>query len=215
MPSLRQPGLFEALSGCERVLIAGAGGGFDVYAGLPLALQLRADGVQVHLANLSFADLTALDLDVWLAPDLAAIGPDTKGLDDYFPERTLAQWLHLRGLPATVYAFPKTGVQPLRQAYRVLVERLRADAVVLVDGGTDILMRGDETGLGTPEEDMASLASVAGAGRAGAAGHLPGVRRRRPPRRQPRPGAGEPRRARPRRGVPGCPVDPRGLAAGP
>ncbi|MER6693658.1 DUF1152 domain-containing protein, partial [Streptomyces minutiscleroticus] len=36
------------------------------------------------------------------------------------------------------------------------------DAVVLVDGGTDILMRGDEHGLGTPEEDMASLAAVAG-----------------------------------------------------
>ncbi len=162
MPSLRTPGLFEALAGCERVLIAGAGGGFDVYAGLPLALQLHADGVEVHLANLSFADLTALDPAVWVAEDVAAIGPDTKGLDGYFPERTLAQWLALRGLPATVYAFPKTGVQPLRQAYRELLGRLRADAVVLVDGGTDILMRGDETGLGTPEEDMTSLAAVNG-----------------------------------------------------
>lgn len=35
---------------------------------------------------------------------------------------------------------------------------------MLVDGGTDILMRGDETGLGTPEEDMLSLAAVAGLG---------------------------------------------------
>jgi hypothetical protein len=33
---------------------------------------------------------------------------------------------------------------------------------VLVDGGTDILMCGDESGVGTPEEDMASLAAVAG-----------------------------------------------------
>jgi hypothetical protein len=32
--------------------------------------------------------------------------------------------------------------------------------VVLVDGGTDILMRGDEVGLGTPEEDISSLAAV-------------------------------------------------------
>ncbi len=31
-----------------------------------------------------------------------------------------------------------------------------------MDGGTDILMRGDESGLGTPEEDMASLAAVHG-----------------------------------------------------
>jgi hypothetical protein len=34
--------------------------------------------------------------------------------------------------------------------------------VVLVDGGTDILMRGDEAGLGTPEEDAASLAAASG-----------------------------------------------------
>lgn len=32
---------------------------------------------------------------------------------------------------------------------------------MLVDGGTDILMRGDEAGLGTPEEDITSLAAVA------------------------------------------------------
>ncbi|MCP2167477.1 DUF1152 domain-containing protein [Goodfellowiella coeruleoviolacea] len=43
-----------------------------------------------------------------------------------------------------------------------LVAQLDIDAVVLVDGGTDILLRGDESGLGTPEEDMTSLAAVAG-----------------------------------------------------
>jgi hypothetical protein len=42
------------------------------------------------------------------------------------------------------------------------VDRHAIEAIVLVDGGTDILMRGDEAGLGTPEEDMASLAAVAG-----------------------------------------------------
>ncbi|GAA2368135.1 hypothetical protein Cme02nite_27820 [Catellatospora methionotrophica] len=161
MASLRMPGLFDALAGCERVLIAGAGGGFDVYAGLPLAMQLHADGVQVHLANLSFADLAALDTDVWLEPDVAAVGPLTKGLDGYFPERTLALWLAANGLPPTVYAFSRVGVQPLRAAYQALVDRLKPDAIVLVDGGTDILMRGDEAGLGTPEEDMSSLAAAA------------------------------------------------------
>jgi hypothetical protein len=40
------------------------------------------------------------------------------------------------------------------------VRELDVSAVVLVDGGTDILMRGDEAGLGTPEEDMTSLAAV-------------------------------------------------------
>ena len=53
-------------------------------------------------------------------------------------------------------------MEPLREAYRALIAHHGIDAIVLVDGGTDILMRGDEAGLGTPEEDMLSLAAVAG-----------------------------------------------------
>jgi Protein of unknown function (DUF1152) len=162
MPSLAKPPLFEALAGARSVLIAGAGGGFDVYAGLPLAHALRAQRKQVHLANLSFSQLELLDFDVWLAPNVAAITPAVTGLDDYFPERTLASWLAANGMPSTVYALSRCGVQPLRAAYQALVEHLDADAVVLVDGGTDILMRGDEAALGTPAEDITSLAAVAG-----------------------------------------------------
>jgi hypothetical protein len=96
-------------------------------------------------------------------PDVAAVRPYTKARGDYFPERSLARWLDLHDMPSTVYAFPLTGVQPLRDAYRTLIGHLGGvDAVVLVDGGTDILMRGDEHGLGTPEEDMVSLAAVNG-----------------------------------------------------
>ncbi|WP_053645102.1 DUF1152 domain-containing protein [Streptomyces sp. XY431] len=162
MTSLLQPPLITRLLAAERILIAGAGGGFDVYAGLPLALALRAAGKEVHLANLSFSELHALPAEVWQEPDLALVRPDTPAPDGYFPERTLARWLRLHGMPDQVWAFPRTGVQPLRAAYRALVERLGIDAVLLVDGGTDILMRGDEAGLGTPEEDMTSLAAVAG-----------------------------------------------------
>jgi hypothetical protein len=161
--SLREPALFTRLRDARRVLVAGAGGGFDVYAGLPLAIALRAEGKDVHLANLTFSDLGGLDLGVWVDQDVAAIRPGTHSWSDYFPERTLARWLGSQGMPDTVYAFARTGVQPLRAAYRALVEHLGGvDAIVLVDGGTDILMRGDENGLGTPEEDMTSLAAVHG-----------------------------------------------------
>ncbi|MFD9129997.1 DUF1152 domain-containing protein [Kitasatospora sp. NPDC059571] len=162
MSSLFEPALLTRLKAADRILIAGAGGGFDVYAGLPIALALRAAGKEVHLANLSFSHLYGLDGEVWLAPDVAEIRPDTRSADGYFPERTLARWLQLHGMPDTVWAFPPVGVQLLREAYRALTDRLGIDAVLLVDGGTDILMRGDEAGLGTPEEDMASLAAVAG-----------------------------------------------------
>ncbi|MET7567414.1 DUF1152 domain-containing protein [Streptomyces sp. NPDC005492] len=163
MFSLLEPPFLSRLRDARRILVAGAGGGFDVYAGLPLALALRAAGKEVHLANLSFADLYGLDQDVWLEPDVAAIRPGTQARGDYFPERSLARWLDLHDIPSTVYAFPLTGVRPLRDAYRALIGHLGGvDAVVLVDGGTDILMRGDEHGLGTPEEDMVSLAAVNG-----------------------------------------------------
>ncbi|MFD7907911.1 DUF1152 domain-containing protein [Kitasatospora sp. NPDC059747] len=162
MTSLLQPPLITRLLAADRILVAGAGGGFDVYAGLPIALALRAAGKEVHLANLSFTHLYGLPGDVWFGPDVARIGPDTAAPEGYFPERTLARWLHLHGMPDAVWAFPSVGVQPLRDAYRLLIGHLGVDAVLLVDGGTDILMRGDEAGLGTPEEDMASLGAVAG-----------------------------------------------------
>ncbi|MGW1885429.1 DUF1152 domain-containing protein [Streptomyces sp. NPDC001970] len=162
MTALHLNPLFARLESAERILVAGAGGGFDIYAGLPVALSLLHQGKEVHLANLSFSAVEGLPLEAWLAPDVAIVTPTTALHQTYFPERTLAQWLDRHGYPSTVHALPRVGVQPLRAAYRSLIERHRIDAVVLVDGGTDILMRGDESGLGTPEEDLTSVAALHG-----------------------------------------------------
>ncbi|WP_027346952.1 DUF1152 domain-containing protein [Hamadaea tsunoensis] len=161
MPLLALP-VADRLRSARHVLIAGAGGGFDVYAGLPLALALRAAGVRVSLASFALSELGMLKPEAWLRTGVAAVGPESPGNDRYFPERALARWLHVQGHEPVVYAFERTGVRPLRAAYRKLVEVLDVDAVVLADGGTDILLRGDEAGLGTPEEDMTSLVAVAG-----------------------------------------------------
>lgn len=148
--------LGKRLLGCERILIAGAGGGYDVFCGLPLYFALRHAGKQVSLANLSFTYLGGTDAPM-VVPHLARVEGTTRGCDDYFPERYLAELL---GVP--VWAIDKVGVAPTREAYRHLVRTLDLDAIVLIDGGTDILMRGDEAGLGTPAEDMTSLAAVHG-----------------------------------------------------
>lgn len=164
--SLSEPAFFTRLRPARRILIAGAGGGFDVYAGLPLAVALSAQGKQVHLASLSFAALDALPPADWIGPDVAEVRAGPAPRSGYFPERTLAGWLDRNpdlGVAPVVYAFAKVGVQPLRAAYRSLLAHLGGvDAIVLVDGGTDILLRGDESSLGTPEEDIASLAAVHG-----------------------------------------------------
>jgi hypothetical protein len=49
MDQLRLP---SALENSQRVLVSGAGGGFDVYAGLPIYERLRLLGKKVFLSNL-------------------------------------------------------------------------------------------------------------------------------------------------------------------
>lgn len=68
--------LFARLDSAERILVAGAGGGFDIYAGLPVALSLLHQGKDVRLANLSFSALEGLPVDAWLAPDVAVVTPE-------------------------------------------------------------------------------------------------------------------------------------------
>jgi hypothetical protein len=45
---------FCNLDGVNNILVAGAGGGYDVFCGLPLCFSLKRAGKTVHLANLSF-----------------------------------------------------------------------------------------------------------------------------------------------------------------
>ena len=156
MQSLLPP-FFSQISSAKRILLAGAGGGFDIYCGLPLYFALREAGKEVFLANLSFS---MLDTVPSITTGLHEVTPTSRGFEHYFPELYLSRWLESVYEPSSVFAFDRTGVKPLREAYHVLLEKLDIDAIVLIDGGTDSLMRGDEIGLGTPEEDSLSIAAV-------------------------------------------------------
>jgi hypothetical protein len=150
----------QKLEESERVLVSGAGGGFDVYAGIPIYERLRCLGKTVYLANLSFVSLASTDAK-HLRFGLHEVIATSNGGQAYFPERTLARVLSDQA-SVVVYAFERLGLEQLRKAYDHLAQSLELDAIVLVDGGTDILLRGDEENLGTPCEDMTSLAAVAG-----------------------------------------------------
>jgi hypothetical protein len=154
---------FAELEGAQRVLLAGAGGGFDVFCGLPLFHALRDAGKEVFLANLSFTPLHAVRGEC-LTPALLKVTADTEGpgFVNYFPEGYLCQWYRRLGQEIAVYCFPRVGARPIHRAYRTLADLLNLDTVILVDGGTDSLMCGDEFGLGTPHEDMTSIAAVDG-----------------------------------------------------
>ena len=150
------PPFLEKLESAQTVLLAGCGGGFDFFCGLPLYDALKRAGKTVHLANLSFSDLDGAQGEM-VTPHLMRVTKDTRGNERYFPEMHFCRWMRGRGEEVPVWTFAKTGVKPLERSYRILCERLRPDALVLVDGGTDSLMRGDEFGLGTPVEDLASI----------------------------------------------------------
>jgi hypothetical protein len=153
---------FDEIENAQNILIAGAGGGFDIFSGLPLYFGLQETGKKVYLANLSFSFLPPPKVvnEERLSPSLLKVTADTPLLTDYFPEKFLAQWFLEQGTETPIYCFERTGVKPLLASYQTLVEYLSLDTVILVDGGTDSLMRGDEIGLGTPQEDIASIAAV-------------------------------------------------------
>lgn len=153
----------EALGRARSVLVAGCGGGFDIYAGVPLATYLMRRGASIAFANLSFTNLAIcggerIGQNCWRVDERSNALP-------YFPERRLAEWLVKRKSPAPIYAFAKTGVEPLRHAYAGVLARHPSDLVLLIDGGTDSLIFGDEPGLGTPVEDAVSVCAATAAHR--------------------------------------------------
>ena len=150
--------LFTELEQAKTILLSGAGGGFDIFCGLPLYFSLKALGKTVYLANLSFSSLP--NDQPRLSPSLLKVTADTPRPRNYFPEQHLAAWFRQQGQETPIYCFENTGFKPLLASYQALVEELSIDTIILVDGGTDSLMRGDEIGLGTPHEDVASIAVV-------------------------------------------------------
>lgn len=147
---------FEAIADAGTVLIAGAGGGFDIVSGIPLYLYLRRLGKQVILANLSFSELAFTDSEE-ICPGAFLVTAQSREVP-YFPEKMIVEWLQARNEAPVMAGFSnKLGVQPLRHAYQTLIDRYQVDALVLVDGGTDSLMFGDEAGVATIVEDACSM----------------------------------------------------------
>src|ERR1700730_7304701 len=149
------------LAKAKRILIAGCGGGFDVFAGVPIAQQLMSAGKHVTFANFSFTNL-------WLCGG-EQVTPTTWRVDErsneipYFPERWLAEWLAAPGQASPIYAFAKSGVRPLSAADRSIMGRHDIDLSLLVDCGTDSILFGDEPGLGTVVEDAISTVAACAA----------------------------------------------------
>jgi hypothetical protein len=152
------------------VLLAGCGGGFDFVHGLMLVPELRRLGKRVVVSSYSFGDPAKLvEAPVVFDEGGAVVKRVTaasSGPRAYAPEVHAASFLDQQfpgEAPHALYAsYARSFTVPLlSRFYGQLVREHGVDAVVLVDGGSDSLMAGDEEGLGDPLEDAVSLAAVA------------------------------------------------------
>jgi hypothetical protein len=158
---LHKIALFEQLESSQNILIAGAGGGFDIFSGIPLYFNLKKQGKNVTIGNFSFTNLSKTTSKM-VAPNCYQIKSGDMDLTgrSYFPEKYLSLWFGIHGEMPDIYAFERTGVNPLKNVYKFLIKKHQIDTIILIDGGTDSLMFGDEEGLGTPQEDICSMAAV-------------------------------------------------------
>ena len=153
--------IFEELEESNNILLAGAGGGFDIFSGIPIYYSLKEQGKKVTITNFSFTWLSkTTSKEVYPYCYQIENSDQSLTIGGYFPEKYLKQWFTKEGEDVNIYGFEKIGVNPLKNAYKYLIEKHEIDTIILIDGGTDSLMFGDEEGLGTPQEDMCSMAAV-------------------------------------------------------
>jgi hypothetical protein len=152
------------------VLLCGCGGGFDFVHSLTLYPELRRLGKKVVLGSYSFGDPAKItgapvifeEEGVSAVRATAACTPDR----EYGPEVHVCSFLDAwepAQAPHFVYAYYARDftVPLLTRLYRQFRDAHAADAIVLVDGGSDSIMAGDEEGLGDPIEDVVSVATAA------------------------------------------------------
>lgn len=154
----------KRLEKANNILIVGAGGGSDVLCGLPLYYTFLKQGKKVHLANLTHTDFKTLGehadpiiLDAALLGATAIIKlPSTNYVEGYLSQYFKAALNEDK----IVWMLNRTHVQELKKAFERLVDHLKIDAMILVDGGVDSIMSGDEDGSGTMLEDTLTLAAT-------------------------------------------------------
>jgi hypothetical protein len=172
-PSLLLPTFLRRLADPEikTILLCGCGGGFDFVHGLTLYPELQRLGKTVVIGSFSFGDPYKIGRAAPVVFNEAGaivkrVTAASAAAQRYGPEVHVCSFLDLRfpdASPHFAYAYYARSftVPMLTRLYLQFIEQHGIDAIVLVDGGSDSLMVGDEEGLGDPIEDAVSVATVA------------------------------------------------------
>jgi len=138
----------------EPILIAGCGGGYDIFTGLPIYFSLLELNIPIYLASFSFTKIELLDKHQKLSDNIYLITPGQEISESvYFPEQLLANKLNI---PIIAFAYVG-GVVTLEKSYRDIIKLYNIKTIILADGGCDSILFGTEEELATPVEDMMNI----------------------------------------------------------
>lgn len=149
--------MYNHLQESHNILIAGCGGGYDIYTAIPLYEELIKTK-SVYMANYTFTNIYEIKNEMKKIDDYCLIvDENTKSIhdDDYFPELLLAKKLKI-----PIYTFRQVSPNLLYESYNKLIKNLNIDTIILIDGGIDSLLFGDEQMRGSPLEDLTSVIAV-------------------------------------------------------
>jgi hypothetical protein len=149
-------------------IIAGCGGGHDIFCGLPLYHKLsnEYETEQIVLVSFSFTEKELMMNSQEISKKCYVVNctqSDDDQTYEYFPEHCLAKILQKE-----VYAFVDYPTcNEMINAYKTIISNYSNKFneslevyIFLVDGGSDSLMTGKEIKLGTPVEDIMQMKSV-------------------------------------------------------
>ena len=127
---------FDELKDSQTILLAGAGGGFDIFSGLPLYFGLRAAGKTVHLANFSFSFLPPPQItgEKRLSPSVVKVTSNTPNYTDYFPELYLSKWFKEQGWDVPVYCFESPMAFGIKLPPKAPISPIMLPATAVVNG---------------------------------------------------------------------------------
>jgi hypothetical protein len=159
------------LRAARRPLVIGMGGGGDVVGALASAEFARLyDGAEPIVGGLAWERrpidpvpgprrIDEIEGAEPLAPGVLLAGAQTRvrGRDVYFAESRMAAFLNRPTVLVTIDHGPSAIADGLRAA----VESLRADLLMMIDVGGDVIANGDEPGLRSPLCDAIMLAAGA------------------------------------------------------
>jgi hypothetical protein len=172
MQSLLLPSFISKLANpqIKTVLLCGCGGGFDFIHSLILYPELLRMGKKLIIGSYSYGDTwmyySAKVVFNKAGAEARIVDATTTGDQYYSPEVHACAFLdekYPQEAPHSIYAYYARAftVPLLKQFYQQLIKQHAIDAIVVVDGGSDSLMVGDESGLGDPIEDTVSITAIA------------------------------------------------------